>query len=173
MKQIIMISGKAGHGKDTVAQLLKEELEQKGEKVLTIHFGDPVKWFAREYYGYTGKKDQKERALLQYIGTEMMRRYDKYYWGSIISEFIAANEDFTIAIIPDWRFYSELRAIEQDNPRSVITIRVNRTNYENESLTPEQRHHISETELDDAIFDYTIENNGTLEDLREKIRGIV
>lgn len=165
----VLISGKAGHGKDTAAQLMKEELEAKGKKVLIIKFGDPVKWLAREYYGYTGIKDTKERNLLQYIGTEMMRRYDKFYWGRFISEFIAANKDFDVALIPDWRFYSEETAILQDN-EVCHTLRIERPNFINPNMTEEQLKHISETELDDYSFDYIIYNIGTLDELRQNVK---
>lgn len=165
----ILISGKAGHGKDTVAQIMKEELERQGEKVLIIKFGDPVKWFAREYYNWNGEKDEKGRSLLQYIGTEMMRTYNKYYWGVIVSEFVAANEDFTVALIPDWRFISEEYCIH-DDVENYYTLRVERPGFIHPSMTNEQLNHVSETELDNYSFDYTIWNDGTIDDLREKVK---
>lgn len=165
----IMISGKAGHGKDTVAQIIKEELELQNEKVLIIKFGDAVKWFAREYYNWDGNKNIQGRSLLQYIGTEMMRSYDGYYWGRIVSEFIAANKDFTYALIPDWRFYTEKEAILADN-KKCYTLRVERPNFINPNMTEEQLKHISETELDNYKFDYIIYNSGNMFELREKVK---
>ena len=170
--KIILISGKAGHGKDTTAAIMKEELESRGEKVLVIHFGDPVKWFAREYYNYTGVKDTKERSLLQYIGTEMMRNYDPWYWGRMISEFIAANLDFTYALVPDWRFHSELEAIQSYNS-DCHTVRVVRPDFVNPNMTPEQLQHVSETELDNDDFEFVIYNNGNLADLHESIIKLI
>lgn len=170
--KVIMISGKAGHGKDTIAQLIKEELEKREYRVLVIKFGDPVKWFAREYYHWNGEKDFEGRALLQNIGTTIMRSYDKYYWGNIISEFIAANNDFDVALIPDWRFFSEEEAIEKYN-KNYFTIRVNRPNYINPNMSKEQLNHVSETELDNAAFNWIIENNGTIENLKESVNYIL
>lgn len=168
--KVIMISGKAGHGKDTVAQIMKEELELKNKKVLIIKFGDPVKWFAREYYNWNGEKDIKGRSLLQYIGTEMMRSYDIYYWGRIVSEFIAANKDYDIALIPDWRFISEKEAIIAAN-KQCYTLRVTRPNFINSNMTEKQLNHISETELDNYhSFDYIIYNNRDLNKLRENVK---
>ena len=173
--KIILISGKAGHGKDTAAKMIKEELEAKGERVLTIHFGDPVKWFAREYYNWDGKKDETGRNLLQYIGTEMMRNYDDKYWGRMISEFIAANQDFTWAIIPDWRFYSEKTALLLEND-IIYTIRITRFNglipYINPNMTEKQLKHVSETELDNTPFDFYLTND-TLENLKNNIHNLV
>ena len=178
--KVILISAKSQHGKDTVANIMKDELEHKGEKVLIIHFGDPVKWFAREFYNWDGNKNTEGRGLLQYIGTTLMRQYDKYYWGDMISSFIAASgakKDFTYAIIPDWRFYSEETAINLQND-NVHTVRVQRFNpdstpYRNPNMTDGQYNHISETELDDATFDWIITNSGTIDELREKVRTIL
>lgn len=173
--QTILISGKAGHGKDTVAKMIKKELENKGQTVLIIHFGDPVKWFAREYYNWDGNKDEHGRNLLQYIGTEMMRHYDKFYWGRMISEFIAANHDFDWAIIPDWRFFSERESIQREN-RPVYSVRVSRFNgiepYINPNMTEQQLQHISETELDDCAFDFYLTND-TLENLKYKVHDLI
>lgn len=157
--------------------MMKKELESKGEKVLIIHFGDPVKWFAREYYNWDGKKNIEGRSLLQYIGTTMMRTYDDRYWGNIISKFIAANNDFTYAIIPDWRFFSEAKAIDEYN-NNVYTIRIERLNpdgsiYRNPLMTDEQFNHISETELDSGTFDWIILNLGTLDELHEQIKTVL
>lgn len=170
--KVVLISGKAGHGKDTAAQLMKNELESRGEKVLIIKFGDAVKWFAREYYNWDGSKNIDGRNLLQYIGTQMMRTYDKYYWGRIVSEFIAANKDFTYALIPDWRFYSEKEIILADN-KKCYTIRIERPNFVNHNMTKAQLKHVSETELDNYKFDWIISNEGNLDDLREKVKIVL
>ncbi len=175
--KIIMISGKSGHGKDTVASMLKNELEKQNKRILLIHFADPVKWFAKNFYNWDGNKDEKGRGLLQYIGTTLMRNYDIYYWGNMISEFIAANgqkEAFDYAIIPDWRFLSEKAAIRTYN-EDIFTIRViryedNGTLYKNPLMTTEQLNHISEIELDNSHFDMTIINKGDLNQLYESVK---
>ena len=174
--KVILISAKSQHGKDTVANIMKQELEARGEKVLIIHFGDPVKWFARAFYNWNGEKDKAGRGLLQYIGTTLMREYDKYYWGRMISQFIDAvgrNNDFTYAIIPDWRFYSEEEAIRTYN-ENVSTIRITRINsdgtlYRNPQMTDEQFYHISETELDNYKFNWTILNTSDLKWLCKEV----
>ena len=107
----------------------------------------------------------------------MMRSYDNLYWGNIISEFIAANKDFTYAIVPDWRFFSEAKAIDEHN-NNVYTIRIERLNpdgsiYRNPLMTDEQFNHISETELDSGTFDWIILNLGTLDELREQIKTVL
>lgn len=84
-------------------------------------------------------------------------------------------------IITDIRFPNELKAIED---RAGITIRVNRpmgdskfegTQEEWDKLVErnKQVQHESEKALDNAEFDYTIQNDNTLEDLIQKVREIL
>lgn len=88
-------------------------------------------------------------------------------------------------IITDMRFPNELAAVKQ---REGITIRVNRNSNQVQNgmcitkcesfpnckpCGEMKKEHPSETALDNAEFDYTIENNGTIEELIEKVRQIL
>ena len=42
--KVVCISGKAGHGKDTVAKIMNERLLNDGHRVLITHYGDLVKY---------------------------------------------------------------------------------------------------------------------------------
>lgn len=48
--KVICISGKAQHGKDTSANLLKMMLEADGYKVLIAHYGDLVKYICKTFF---------------------------------------------------------------------------------------------------------------------------
>ena len=74
-------------------------------------------------------------------------------------------------IITDVRFPDEVKAIES---RGGIVIRVNNKNFEEKAIkhfgkTPG---HISETALDNHDFKYVIENDGSLEELIEKVKQL-
>ena len=71
--KIYAISGKAQHGKDTFAELLYQELTDKGYKVLVTHYGDLVKYICKTIFNWDGQKDEKGRHLLQYVGTDIFR----------------------------------------------------------------------------------------------------
>jgi hypothetical protein len=78
-------------------------------------------------------------------------------------------------IVTDMRFPNELEAIKN---REGITIRVNRDIRCKDGLADivgrmKEEQHPSETALDDATFDYTIDNNGTIEELIEKVKEIL
>lgn len=74
-------------------------------------------------------------------------------------------------IITDCRFPNEAQAVKD---RGGIMVRVNRdlkeSPYEQAYRTT---HHPSETALGDWNFDYTIENDGSLEELMEKVREML
>lgn len=175
----LLISGKAGHGKDTFADILRDNLQIIGKKVLIIHFADLVKEFARLYYNWNGDKNVEGRALLQYIGTDLMRAYDADYWARIVGEFLAAaDKDFDIALIPDNRFVNEINVVKQYCPQAK-TIRVQRWNedgtaYVNPNLTNVQLQHPSETSLDNYQFDYLINNHsGDMDCLLKAAAGLI
>ena len=75
-----------------------------------------------------------------------------------------SKNNFPNWIITDMRFLNEMEAVKK---REGITIRVNR------NLEESKDQDESETELDNAEFDYVIENNGTIEELIEKVREIL
>ena len=182
--KIIMISGKSQSGKDTFAKILEKDLKEKNYNVLTIHFADLVKFYAKQYYNWNGEKDYDGRALLQLIGTTIMRSRYPTYWAEIVAKFIDAIEElrhFQIILIPDWRFINEYETIydyAKKLNQEVITIRVNRYNkdgslYINPHMNEQQATHISECELDNFAFNWIIENKGTLEDLKDSAYYII
>ena len=180
MNNTIIISGKAGSGKDQTAQFMKEELEKHGKKVLVIHYGDAVKWVLRDYFNWDGKKDVVGRTLLQYIGTDVVRAKLPNFWTGIVVGLLQTFEpynDFDIALVPDARFPNEVD-IALQNLQNCVVVRVNRRNPDgsdwiNPNLTEEQRNHPSETSLDNYAFDYVIHNDEGLELLQESAQTVL
>lgn len=116
------------------------------------------------------------RSLLQTIGTESMRNIigENVWVNALFSAYKGVfrggglteddlTEDYPSWIIPDTRFPNEADAIKQNGG---ILIRVNRGEQPTEG-------HPSETSLDDYEFHHTIENDGTIEELIEKVRKIL
>jgi adenylylsulfate kinase-like enzyme len=54
--KIVLLSGTAESGKTTVANMLKERLEEDGKKCLIINFSDYLKFIAKAYFGWDGGK---------------------------------------------------------------------------------------------------------------------
>ena len=170
--KVILISGKAEAGKTTTANIIKTFLEECGKKVACIPYGQYVKDTAKLIWNWDGKKDKKGRELLQWWGTDIVRAQDPNFWvDSVVRLAKVIDKYVDYLIVDDCRFINEIeawRAIKyvaldsatdtlanRQRFSDIITIRVERPGHEN-ALTPEQRRHPSETELDDYIFDITI-----------------
>ena len=163
MKKVICISGKAQHGKDTTASMLKAVLENRGISVLILHYADLLKYLCKQYFGWNGEKDDTGRALLQHIGTDVVRTKNPTYWVDFAVGFLKLFEnEWDYVLIPDCRFPNELATIETHF--KCIHVRVNRTNF-NSPLSVEQQKHPSETALDHYSYDELIMNKGTISDL--------
>lgn len=170
----IVISGKAGHGKDATAQFMREALESRGKKVITIHYADAVKWVLRDYFNWDGNKDEQGRHLLQYIGTDVVRKNYPNFWTRIVAELLSAFDNeklFDVALVPDARFENEVD-ITMETISDSTCVRIKRENpdgtlWVNEKLTEEQRQHPSETSLDNYAFDYIIHNDEGIDLLKE------
>ncbi len=161
---IITISGKARAGKDSTASILKEKLEAKNKKVLIVHYADYLKFICQKYFGWDGNKDEKGRQILQYIGTDVVRKRKPDLWATVVLELLQSfSPDYDFALIPDTRFPNEVNKMKDNF--DCISINVIRLKYEND-LTPEQRLHPSETSLDGFKFDYVLESEDGLDNLQ-------
>ena len=114
------------------------------------------------------------RLLLQLLGTECGRNilHPNVWVNATLNNYdyiqrwidVGGKEYYPNWIITDMRFLNEMEAVKK---KGGITIRVNR------NLEESKDQHESETELDNAEFNYVIDNNGTIEELIEKVREIL
>lgn len=164
---IVCISGKAQHGKDTTASMIKECLEQDGKKVMIVHYADLLKYICRTFFNWDGNKDENGRRILQYVGTDVIRKKAPDYWVDFVSGFLDIfNNEWDWVLIPDTRFPNEVDLMR--DKFGTTHIRVKRTNFVS-PLTTEQQNHPSEVALDDIIPDCYLMNSGSLDDLRETV----
>ena len=168
---VLGISGKAEAGKDTLAIILKEMLENKGKTVLIMHYADELKFYCKQYFGWDGNKNVAGRTILQKIGTDIVRKRDPNYWVESVVRFIKLfYNEYDYILIPDCRFISEYSYLySSDIPYKAI--RINRPNHQN-CLTEEQRNHVSEMELDDYFFDYVVTAPEGIDNLKILINNI-
>lgn len=166
--KIFCISGKAGSGKDTAAGLMQNYLRGDGQRVLILHYADLLKFMCKQLFGWDGKKDERGRHLLQYVGTDVVRKKNPDLWVGFVEWELKLFPDYwDYVIIPDCRFPNEITILIQGG-FDVTHIRVQREGCKG-GLTQEQREHASETALDGTIADYTLENNGTIADLAREV----
>ena len=127
------------------------------------------------------------RTLLQRLGTEAMRDglHTNVWVNALFADYKALHKkekqitpvdtSFDESTYPNWiitdmRFENELEAIVR---RKGITIRVVRDYALRGGPEDPKNLHPSETSLDDAIMHYEIINDGTVEDLIERVREIL
>jgi hypothetical protein len=128
------------------------------------------------------------REFLQKLGTEAMRDgfHENVWVNALFADYriipakfedLKEGEDILTKeweypkwIITDMRFPNEMEAVIKNGG---ITIRVVRPSFMVDGKVIAKDLHPSETALDDAKFDYEIINDGTIEDLIEKVKEIL
>lgn len=170
--KIYIIAGKARHGKDTTALAIKKAYKDK--KLINLSYGSYIKMYAQNISDWDGKEETKPRELLQQLGTEIIRNtIDKNFFINRICEDIKVySHFFDVITISDARFPDEIE-IPKKTFKDVITIKVIRNNFET-TLNEKETKHATETALDEFNdYDYIIENDGTIEELEEKVEKLV
>lgn len=154
MKHIGLI-GLAGSGKDTAAEALGEFGYWKAA------FANHLKQLAYEF-GWDGKKDERGRALLQDLGMAA-RKYNPRFWIEQLTWPIKSRAHNLPQVFTDVRFQNEA-----DYVRSIggIIVRIVRPGIISGN-------HESELKQSEIPADIEIVNDGTIEDLHNKIRAII
>ena len=191
---ILSISGRIGSGKDTIADIIQtitpyyhwevKKFAGKLKDVAELITGIPKVRFEDQEFKKSDMGPEwgmTYRDLLQKIGTEAMRNgvHENVWVNALFSEYQATTVtvgtsefDFTEEdqlpnwIITDTRFPNELQAVKEKNG---ITIKVVRNTDNTVGVA-----HTSETALDDYTeWDYIVDNNGTIEDLKIQVMAIL
>ncbi|MDD2377290.1 MAG: hypothetical protein PHD10_01390 [Bacilli bacterium] len=171
---IYIICGKARAGKDTISEIIKEYYEKNNKKVLNLQYSSYIKDYAKKISDWDGSEEKKPRALLQQLGTEIIRfKIDMLFFVKrICSDIQVYSYFFDCLTISDARTKEEVD-VPKEKFNKVVAIHVDRPNFDN-GLTEEQRKHFTEIELDDYDkYDYKIINDGDLEQLKEKVEVIL
>jgi energy-coupling factor transporter ATP-binding protein EcfA2 len=177
-KHIIVLIGKIGSGKSTVADILKKQ--QYNE----LYFAEPLKQFGisigfthDQIYGTQAQKNIKNdyygvsgREFMQKVGTELFRnKLDQVIdmnlkgssiWVKNIERQLSLYDKI---VISDCRFPDELSMLKKYNSIVIKLVR----NYNDDAS------HISEQHIDEMNADYTIDNNGSIDDLNKTINNII
>lgn len=172
--KIYLICGKARHGKDTIAAMIDEFYLEQGKSVLNLQFSSYIKEYAKKISNWDGSEETKPRELLQQLGTSIIReRIDELFFVKrMIRDLQVYHYFFDVLTISDSRAKVEVDSVREAFD-TVVVIHVVRPNFDN-GLTLEQQKHFTEVDLDDySHYDYEIINDGTLEDLKNKVIDIV
>ncbi len=165
--KLILLCGKAESGKSTSADFIKKYLEENHAKVIKTKMTKYLRLYAKEITGYNEETDEKPRDLLQNLG-DIVRSIDINFLLKRLDEDIKVYSRFAdYIIIDDIRFALEVNFFKERYDCLVFKLERNKSN----NLTSKQRKHSTETGLDDFNdYDKVIDNNGSLEDLENKLR---
>jgi len=156
MKKIVVINGPGGSGKDIVIdyamEILKETLLDRCSSV------DQVKKLAK-LFGWDGQKDDKSRKLLSDL-KDMWTEYNDGPFKYIQSRFESTDSNLLFVHV---REPSEIEKIVKSYGDSVATLLIRRPDMENFN-------NHADIEVENYNYDYIIENNGSLDDLRGNVR---
>jgi molybdopterin-guanine dinucleotide biosynthesis protein len=175
--QIILISGKSNSGKGTVAEIIEEILKNQDKHIIRCSLSTYIREITKNDFFWNGIDTLESRrfmAEVYRIGTEfypyhMARRV----WERDIEPY--ADKD-TIAIIESFRekvnYDYFVMLLNQGLIDEIITIRVTRPDF-NAIKDEVMENHVSESDLDDFLFNYHIDNNSTVEKLNIKVDEFV
>ena len=170
--KLIFICGKADSGKDTFGNILKEEFEKHRKKVCILKITEPLYRYARDFFGWDGKDSTKPRDLLQELGIEVIKEkmgMDTFLLDRLSGDIKVLDNYFDIGIITDGRLLSEISYLKK-NFNNVKVIRM--YSVLDNKLTPKEKKHITETDLDnDYEYDYKVDFT-TIDELKAKAKEI-
>ena len=160
---IYIVNGFPGSGKTTFEQFCKEQLKEYCQIISSIQF---VKTIAR-ICGWDGTKTEKNRKFLSDL-KDILTQWDDVPFKEILESidkiklmFKSYDADFSrAAIFIDCREPEEIERLK--TALNAKTIIVRRNEIENQSHSNHADSHVL-----DYTYDLIIENNGTLEDLKE------
>jgi hypothetical protein len=183
---LIGLGAKARQGKNYVANYMKEAVPD----IQFYSFADELKTYCRDHHkellpqwqlAHQTKSLPKQKddpiygygPILQWYGTEIIRKQDPDHWVDIVANKLDANSP-ELAIITDVRFPNEAEFIKANDGYLVEVIRVNEdgTRYLDPNRDP---NHPSETALDEYNkWDFIIRcKSGDLDALKYKSLAVL
>lgn len=166
-KQIFVINGSGGVGKDTFVKLVSVELNdilKKFHTVMNFSSIDKVKKIATEI-GWRGEKNEKDRKFLSDLKILTSEYCDMPFKSmkNKIDEFLKDEE--SIFLFLHIREPDEIaRAVREFGAKTILIVR-------------NSVKHITSNIADENVFnynyDFVIKNNGTLDELYEKAKVFI
>ena len=126
----------------------------------------PLYEYAKNYFSWNGDMREKPREFLQEMGIEVIRNTlhkDTFLVDRLCEDIDILKHYFSVFIITDGRLVSEFNLLRERFP-DIKIIHVIRDNYDNK-LSPKEKEHITETDMENyKDYDYVI-NNTTKDEL--------
>lgn len=164
-KQIFIINGSGGSGKDTFVKYIKHFMyKQFKENVWTYDSVWRIKRFAREI-GWDGRKTEKDRKFLAEL-KKILVEYNDNPFNDIKKQIKKFNNNDSVFLFIHIREPNEIkRVVEMFGAKTIL---IKRNNIE--QITS----NTSDANVEEYLsYDYIIENDGTLKELKEKAEKFI
>lgn len=158
MKKIVVINGTGGSGKDTFV-----ELTSTIRKVYNVSSIDKVKEIAKTC-GWNGKKDEKDRKFLSDLKI-LLIKYNDLPFNDICEKIEKFNNSEDEIMFIHIREPEEIKRIV--SKYNAITLLIKRKGLDNIETNS------SDFNVDNYDYDYYINNDGTIEDLKKEAIGFI
>lgn len=175
MANLIGVTGKAGAGKDELARILRER-----HGFTRMAFADPLKEAAavafdineNMFHTPEGKQAKDDfwsltnREILQRFGEAMCKEFGEDFWVQRWFIDYPGGEDESL-VITDVR-----KDVEASMIRDLggVVVQINR---ECAGLQGGEANHVSERGVSQALIDWTITNDGSLDDLADEVNKLL
>lgn len=149
--KIIVLSGKAGSGKSSIASIIK-----KHKECIILSYASYIKEIAKNVLSWDGCEENKPRDFLQQFGDVIKSIDSNLLVNRMIEDIKMYSYFYDLIVISDARFINEIETIK-NNFKNVYSINIyGRDN----NLTELQKNHITETALDKYTnYDYKLKND--------------
>lgn len=167
---IIMITGKAGCGKDTAFKIIEKYATGL---VKRYAFADPLKDIAYKV-GWDGIKDDKGRKLLVSLG-KAINQYQKNFFVFETANAITEDKDISTKVITDFRLPCEYKAMREWFPECerIVLIKIfGRASEYGRTTDDITERDISEDDIG-RCFDFIVDNSGSYSEFENNIKYIV
>ena len=191
----IALSGKANSGKDSLADIfvnqfcIQTNIIKSKSTIQAVAFADPIKEIIKIMFPNTKKEilygcskhrstiiegaslngnPLTYRALLQNLGTEVCRGYKENIWLDVMDFKIekAEKRGVKLFLIKDVRFVNEFNHLKNSG---FVMVRIVRDLH----LPLSHSSEIEQEQIPNNEFHYVVDNNGTLESLRDSIKKLI
>lgn len=169
----IAFAGKMRSGKDTAADIILKKYPYYN----TLAFADGIKKVIELCFPEELKEGKKPREFYQFIG-QQLRSLNPQVWVNFTNRELQKLKYSSNVLITDCRQLNEVQFLKE-NGFLIIKVeaddnkRLQRIKDSNEDITIEQFYHSTETTVDLIKPNFLITNNGTLDELREKVEKLL
>ena len=157
--------GQMGNGKTTAAQYLIDNYSFK-----RYSFAAKLKEICKDMWPDQFEEGAKPRHLLQYVGTDMFRKYDPEVWVDYLDRQIG-QENPHRAVIDDCRFPNEALMLRERGFKIVKILR--NTERDASGLSEKTAQHASELEVENIKYDIILDNSFSIEELYSQLDEMV